>query len=118
MDLFGHQFRYRTIVFIYPFGICYNQGGGVGSALFIIAASPTSGSSITLNLPICGLQATSPDEGFLEWGLEYRIDRSYLSLTLNETVYATVRQTIIDKLGDRPKYLVADINLPRLAGES
>ena len=90
---------------------------GVASATFIIAASAASGNSVPLNLSICGFQTAAPDEGFLEWGLEYRIDQTYLGLTLNEAVYATVRQTIIDKLGDRPEYLVAEVELPRLASE-
>lgn len=88
---------------------------GLASALFIVAASPAAGDSIALDLSLCGFQTAAPDEGFLQWGLEYRIDGTFLSLTLNETLYAKIRQTIIDKLGDRPRYLVADIDLPRLA---
>lgn len=47
--------------------------------------------------------------GFMAWDEYFDLNVQTLSLTLNEDVYAQVRQTIIDKLGDRPGYLVVNI---------
>lgn len=84
------------------------------SNLFLIAAAPPAGSSVALSLCLCSFQPAAPTTGFLAWDLQYDIGLVWLDLTLNESVYARVRQTIIDKLGDRPKYLVADVQLEQL----
>ncbi|AHE51899.1 hypothetical protein [Sphingomonas sanxanigenens] len=84
---------------------------GPASNFFVIAAAPSAGSSTALSLTLCGFQSAVPNTGFLAWGLQYDIDTTWLDLTLNEGLYAKVRQTIIDKLGDRPSYLVSAVQL-------
>ena len=48
--------------------------------------------------------------GFLSWQESYDIHSSSVKASLNEDIYAKVRQMIIEKLGDKPKEFVT--NLP------
>jgi len=54
-------------------------------------------------------QSIRQPDGFLSWTTYYEVSTCRLGMVLNEDVYARVRQAIIDKLGDRPEILVANI---------
>jgi len=50
-------------------------------------------------------------DGFLNWATYYEVATRSTRMELNEDVYKLVRQVIIDKLGDRPKYYVVPVPL-------
>jgi len=47
--------------------------------------------------------------GFLKWDADFNITTSIVTMELNESIYSKVRNTVIAKLGNRPKYLVANV---------
>lgn len=54
-------------------------------------------------------QTTGEPDGFLIWREKNEINSSSTKLTLNEEIYATVRQEIIDKLGGKVKEFIVDL---------
>jgi hypothetical protein len=65
----------------------------------------------SLNTSLVGIDFTYGRDvaGFMAWDEYFNLNVQTLSLTLNEDIYAQVRQTIINKLGDRPDYLVVNV---------
>lgn len=67
----------------------------------------------TLSLSVVGIDFAFQHEfsGFMRWAESFSLSIQSVTLTLNEDIYAQVRQAIIAKLGDRPDYLVVNVPL-------
>jgi hypothetical protein len=77
--------------------------------LLLVGPAQLVRDSPTLSLTLTGFEFQKNIGGFLKWNLDYLVAASWTCLDLNEDVYSQVRQAIIDKLGDRPKYLLANV---------
>ncbi|EJC71677.1 hypothetical protein Rleg10DRAFT_0057 [Rhizobium leguminosarum bv. trifolii WSM2012] len=79
------------------------------SGLLIVLPSYIVGDSPATSVSLIEFTFERESTGFLKWNLDYNVATMSATLELNEGVYSNVRQTIIEKLGNRPKYLVANV---------
>lgn len=84
---------------------------GPSVVLFLIGTTTYAGGDPALSLVLVGFKSNMLDPGFLSWTLDFSITLGSSSWTLNESVYSQVRNTIIEKLGDRIKTLVETVPL-------
>ena len=77
--------------------------------LLLLGACTLLQGSVVLSLAVIGYVVKVQVAGILSWQTPYDLSSSAISQELNEDVYARIRQTVIDKLGDRPKYMISDL---------
>jgi hypothetical protein len=87
-----------------------NAFSGDHGLMMLVPAQLASG-SIRADFGLTVFEFDHEIDQFLSWSLAYQITQLSSTQELNEEVYARVRETIIEKLGNRPRYLVADVPL-------
>ncbi len=85
----------------------------VSSALFILVSANSDDSGPSLELQATSFGFSPLKTRFLTWDLGYDARLRWLSMELSEDIYSKVRSTIIKKLGDRPRYLIATVPLDK-----
>lgn len=81
------------------------------AALFSVGVCRALAGDPSLDLVTVGCGVNSAASAFLAWSPDYSITCCRSRWELNEDVYAQVRQSIINKLGDRIHQLIAPIPL-------
>jgi hypothetical protein len=75
----------------------------------IVGPSYISGDSPNMHIALLKFTFEKEVAGFLKWDAKFKITTSIVTMELNESLYSKVRSTVIAKLGNRPKYLVASV---------
>ncbi|QND35678.1 hypothetical protein CN148_25635 [Sinorhizobium meliloti] len=77
----------------------------------VVIVGPSYISGDNPNMAIALLKFTFEKEvaGFLRWDVNFNITTSIVTMELNESIYSKVRNAVIAKLGNRPKYLIASV---------
>ncbi|WP_084581158.1 hypothetical protein [Sphingomonas azotifigens] len=84
--------------------------GPAGSS-FLVAPTLDSKGSITVALVMASFPTDVEKPAFLGWELTYPTSFLMGTMELNETIYAQVRQTVLTKLGERVRTLIAPVPL-------
>ena len=92
-------------------GIWNNAVSGPADSFFLIGSARCADQTLMLSLAQSSFQSEVEKSRFLAWDVRYSANLSWLKMELNEDIYKRVRQTIIDKLGERPKVLTAFVPL-------
>ncbi|MFG1478828.1 hypothetical protein V5F53_09175 [Xanthobacter sp. V4C-4] len=92
-------------------GIWNDAVSGPADSFFLIGSARRANQALTLSLARASFQSTIEKPSFLAWGIRYPTALTWTELELNEDIYKRVRQSIIDKLGNRPDYLTAFVPL-------
>ncbi|MDX0655361.1 hypothetical protein GOD34_32935 [Sinorhizobium medicae] len=77
--------------------------------VLIVGPSYISGDSPNISIALLKFTFEKAVAGFLKWDADFNITTSIVTMELNESIYSKVRNTVIAKLGNRPKYLVANV---------
>jgi hypothetical protein len=92
-------------------GIWNDAVSGPADSFFLIGSARRANQVLTLSLARASFQSAIEKPSFLAWGIRYPTALTWTALELNEDVYKRVRQTIIEKLGNRPDHLTAFVPL-------
>lgn len=87
-----------------------NAAGAVQGNFIVQTCRASNGTLLGDSVQVMYTLIHEPN-GFLSWATYYEVATGSTGMALNEDVYKRVRQLIIDKLGERPKYYIAPVPL-------